>query len=142
MYGRGTGTGSNSSDPNATAATSSTARSRSKNAAGNRSDIGWKHGNDVQGNAKKVKCNYCSKIVSGGISRFKHHLAGTREDCEPCASVPDEVKVVMMKVIAEIKETSKKKRRLVSIKKEEEDIQSEGANCKKEESINRTIATA
>ncbi|XP_016168558.1 uncharacterized protein LOC107611111 [Arachis ipaensis] len=85
--------------------------SRRKNATGNRSDIGWKHGIDVQGNGKKVKCNYCSKTISGGIYRFKHHLAGTKEDSEPCASVPEEVKAVMLKVCVEAKEASLKKRR-------------------------------
>ncbi|XP_015959426.3 uncharacterized protein LOC107483311 [Arachis duranensis] len=85
--------------------------SRRKNATENRSDIGWKHGIDVQGNGKKVKCNYCSKTINGGIYRFKHHLVGTKEDSEPCASVPEEVKAVMLKVCVEDKEASLKKRR-------------------------------
>jgi len=86
-------------------------RPRSKNASGNRTDIGWKHGTDVLGNGKKVRCNYCSKTFNGGIFRFKHHIAGTRYDSEPCVSVPKEVKVVMMKVVAEAKDVSEKKRR-------------------------------
>ncbi|XP_057740493.1 uncharacterized protein LOC130957661 [Arachis stenosperma] len=90
----GSGTGSSlPSIPRPTPAVS-----RRKNATGNRSDIGWKHGIDVQGNGKKVKCNYCSKTINGGIYRFKHHLAGTKEDSKPCASVSEEVKVVMLKV--------------------------------------------
>ena len=84
----GGGNGSNSS--NATTGASLGATSRSKNAPGNRTDIGWKHGTNVLGNGKKVKCNYCSKINNGGIFRFKHHLAGTRWDSEPCASLPEE----------------------------------------------------
>ncbi|XLR03078.1 hypothetical protein S83_069276 [Arachis hypogaea] len=103
----GSGTGSSlPSIPRPTPAVS-----RRKNATGNRSDIGWKHGIDVQGNGKKVKCNYCSKTISGGIYRFKHHLAGTKEDSEPCASVPEEVKAVILKVCVEAKEASLKKRR-------------------------------
>ena len=85
----GSGNGSNSS--NANTGTSTGAASRSKNAPGNRTDIGWKHGIDVLGNGKKVKCNYCSKINNGGIFIFKHHLVGTRWDSKPCASVPEEV---------------------------------------------------
>ncbi|KAH1034436.1 hypothetical protein GYH30_054730 [Glycine max] len=90
------GNGSNSSNANTDTSTGSA--SRSKNAPGNRTDIGWKHGTDVLGNGKKVKCNYCSKINNGGIFRFKHLLAGTRWDSKPCASVPEEVKMLMMNV--------------------------------------------
>ncbi|RZB42307.1 hypothetical protein D0Y65_053051 [Glycine soja] len=94
MYG--SGNGSNSSNANTDTSTGSA--SRSKNAPGNRTDIGWKHGTDVLGNGKKVKCNYCSKINNGGIFRFKHLLAGTKWDSKPCASVPEEVKMLMMNV--------------------------------------------
>ena len=116
------GNGSNSS--NANTGTSIGATSRNKNAPGNRTDIGWKHGIDVLGNGKKVKCNYCSKINNGGIFRFKHHLAGTRWDSEPCASVPEEVKMLMMKVVAEVANASEKRRKLNNIY--EEGIHTEG----------------
>ena len=46
----------------------------------NRSDIGWEHYFEVDGNPKKVRCKYCDKITSGGIYRFKHHLAGSHMD--------------------------------------------------------------
>ncbi|XP_047340886.1 uncharacterized protein LOC124944626 [Impatiens glandulifera] len=65
----------------------------SKNKPGNRSDIGWEYGIDVNSNSKKVKCKFCSKIFSGGIYRFKHHLACTHKDAESCISVPDDVKL-------------------------------------------------
>ncbi|XP_049936976.1 uncharacterized protein LOC126410646 [Nymphaea colorata] len=32
----------------------------------------------------RVKCNYCKQIISGGISRFKHHIAGTHSDVAAC----------------------------------------------------------
>nr|XP_007132560.1 hypothetical protein PHAVU_011G105000g [Phaseolus vulgaris]ESW04554.1 hypothetical protein PHAVU_011G105000g [Phaseolus vulgaris] len=60
---------------------------------------------------KKVKCNYCSKIFNGGIFRFKHHLAGTRYDSEPCVSIPEEIKDLMLKVVSEAKDASLKKRK-------------------------------
>ncbi|KAH1253805.1 hypothetical protein GmHk_04G010378 [Glycine max] len=117
------GSGSNSSGGDTTAGSSSSvARSKYKNAPGNRTDIGWKHGIDVDGNGKKVKCKYCSKIVSGGVFRFKHHLAGTREDFEPCATVRDEINLLMMKIVAESKATKEKKRRLNSIYEDEESV--------------------
>ena len=115
------GSGSNSSGGDTTAGgSSSVARSKYKNAPGNRTDIGWKYGIDVDGSGKKVKCKYCSKIVSGGVFRFKRHLAGTREDSEPCATVPDEIKLLMMKIVVESKATKEKKRRLNSIDEDEE----------------------
>ncbi|KAH1148002.1 hypothetical protein GYH30_042913 [Glycine max] len=116
MSGTGSGNGSDSS--NANTGTSIGATSRCKNAPGNRIDIGWKHGTDVLGNGKKVKCNYCSKINNEGIFRFKHHLAGTRWDSESCASVPDEVKMLRMNVVAEVANASEKRRKLNSIHEE------------------------
>ncbi|XLR33799.1 hypothetical protein S83_061699 [Arachis hypogaea] len=74
-------------------------------------NVGSGIGSSLPRNGKKVKCNYCSKTISGGIYRFKHHLAGTKEDSEPCTSVPEEVKAVMLKVCVEAKEASLKKRR-------------------------------
>ncbi|XP_052119071.1 uncharacterized protein LOC107494867 [Arachis duranensis] len=74
-------------------------------------NVGSGTGSSLPSNGKKVKCNYCSKTISGGIYRFKHHLAGTKEDSEPCASVLEEVKAVMLKVCVEAKEASLKKRR-------------------------------
>ncbi|KAF3789768.1 hypothetical protein EJ110_NYTH14170 [Nymphaea thermarum] len=35
-------------------------------------------------NRLKVKCNYCKQIISGGISCFKHHIAGTHSDVAAC----------------------------------------------------------
>ncbi|KAF3793229.1 hypothetical protein EJ110_NYTH10174 [Nymphaea thermarum] len=32
----------------------------------------------------KVRCNYCKQIISGGISRFKHHIVGTHSDVAAC----------------------------------------------------------
>ncbi|KAH1198308.1 hypothetical protein GmHk_18G051916 [Glycine max] len=112
----GSGNGLDSS--NANTGTSTGAASRSKNAPGNRTDIGWKHGIDVLGNGKKVKCNYCSKINNGGIFIFKHHLVGTRWDSKPCASVPEEVKMLMMNIVSEVANASEKRRKLNSIHEE------------------------
>ncbi|KAK7274607.1 hypothetical protein RIF29_15703 [Crotalaria pallida] len=102
------------------ASTAGTSKGR-KNAPGNRTDIGWKHGKDIEGNARKVKCNYCLKVVSGGIYRFKHHLARTREDAEPCPVVSDEVKELMLKVVTEAKEASKKRKKSNDDAMEEEE---------------------
>uniref|UniRef100_A0A0R0LB65 BED-type domain-containing protein n=1 Tax=Glycine max TaxID=3847 RepID=A0A0R0LB65_SOYBN len=113
--------GSNSSGGDTiTSGSSSVARSKYKNAPGNKTDIGWEHGIDVDGNVKKVKCKYCSKIASGGVFRFKRHLVGTRKDSEPYATVSDEIKLLMMKIVVESKARKEKKRRLNSIDEDEE----------------------
>ena len=52
--------------------------------------------------------------------RFKRHLARTKEDFEPCATVSDEIKLLMMKIVVESKATKEKKRRLNSIDEDEE----------------------
>lgn len=84
-----------------------------KNASGSRTDPGWEHGYDVVGNSRKVKCKYCDKIVNGGIFRFKHHLACTRRDAEPCISVPDDVKKKMLSLVCKIAQASETKKRII-----------------------------
>lgn len=58
----GRGTGSNSTDGNANV--SWVPKTRCKIAQHNKSDSGWKNGRNIQGNGRKVKCNYCLKIAS------------------------------------------------------------------------------
>jgi len=65
---------------------------------------------------KKVKRNYCSKTFNGGIFRLKHHLDGTRYDSEPCFLIPEEIKILMMKVVSNVKNALVKKTRLSSLK--------------------------
>ncbi|XP_019239151.1 PREDICTED: uncharacterized protein LOC109219174 [Nicotiana attenuata] len=54
-------------------------------------DPGWEHGVPQDERKKKVKCNYCEKIVSGGINRFKQHLARIPGEVASCKSAPEEV---------------------------------------------------
>lgn len=54
-------------------------------------DPGWEHGDAQDERKKKVKCKYCEKIVSGGINRFKQHLARIPGEVAPCKSAPEEV---------------------------------------------------
>jgi hypothetical protein len=51
---------------------------------GNRLDMGWQHGIDIDKNSRKVQRKYSQKIISGGIFRLKQYLACTRKDVEPC----------------------------------------------------------
>ncbi|EEF43186.1 uncharacterized protein LOC8261347 [Ricinus communis] len=54
-------------------------------------DPGWEHGVAQDERKKKVKCNYCDKVVSGGINRFKQHLARIPGEVAPCKNAPEEV---------------------------------------------------
>ncbi|KDP28006.1 hypothetical protein JCGZ_19086 [Jatropha curcas] len=54
-------------------------------------DPGWEHGVAQDERKKKVKCNYCEKVVSGGINRFKQHLARIPGEVAPCKNAPEEV---------------------------------------------------
>ncbi|GAU27673.1 hypothetical protein TSUD_126190 [Trifolium subterraneum] len=49
-----------------------------RNSKGNRTDIAWKHGVSVDGGTRRIKCNYCGKVVIGGVYRLKHHLGHTQ----------------------------------------------------------------
>ncbi|KAF1874378.1 hypothetical protein Lal_00008585, partial [Lupinus albus] len=69
-----------------------------KNAHENRSDIVWKHEIAVDG-TRKIQCKYCQKVVSGRSYRFKHHLAETNKDVEPCIIVSDELKKKMLLIL-------------------------------------------
>lgn len=58
-------------------------------------DPGWEHGAAQDGNKKKVKCNYCGKIVSGGIFRLKQHLARISGEVTYCKKAPKDVYMKM-----------------------------------------------
>ncbi|KAH7678542.1 Ribonuclease H-like protein [Dioscorea alata] len=58
-------------------------------------DPGWEHGVAQDEKKKKVKCNYCDKIVSGGINRFKQHLARIPGEVAYCKMAPEEVYLQM-----------------------------------------------
>ncbi|GAB2209656.1 hypothetical protein Droror1_Dr00026877, partial [Drosera rotundifolia] len=49
----------------------------------NRTDPTWEHCLAVstgKNSRLKMQCNYCGKIMSGGVSRMKLHLAGIHGD--------------------------------------------------------------
>ncbi|CAN6548363.1 unnamed protein product [Malus baccata var. baccata] len=58
-------------------------------------DPGWDHGVAQDERKKKVKCNYCGKIVSGGIYRLKQHLARVSGEVTYCDKAPDDVYLSM-----------------------------------------------
>lgn len=90
---------------------SGTVKRKNKNAPGNRSDSGWEHGIEVDGNSKKMKCKYCKVARSRGIYKLKHHLASTSYNVEPCPNVLDEVRKKLGVILKNQSEESFKKRR-------------------------------
>ncbi|VFQ71136.1 unnamed protein product [Cuscuta campestris] len=67
-------------------------------------DPAWPHGTRVNPpNGKSgyvyVKCHHCNKVITGGISRLKDHLAGTRKNSAPCPKVSDPVKKEMLALL-------------------------------------------
>ncbi|CAL9158659.1 unnamed protein product [Musa hybrid cultivar] len=54
-------------------------------------DIGWNHGEIVDGNRFHWMCNWCGLIrYGGGVSRLKKHLAGACH-VKKCPNVPDDI---------------------------------------------------
>ncbi|XP_071921749.1 uncharacterized protein [Coffea arabica] len=58
-------------------------------------DIDWEHGKPVGGNRKVVRCNYCGKIMHGGITRLKEHVSHVTGQVEPCPMASKEVRDLM-----------------------------------------------
>eukprot|EP00268_Persea_americana_P003521 TRINITY_DN11063_c1_g1_i3.p1 TRINITY_DN11063_c1_g1~~TRINITY_DN11063_c1_g1_i3.p1 ORF type:complete len:427 (+),score=78.69 TRINITY_DN11063_c1_g1_i3:391-1671(+) len=58
-------------------------------------DPAWQHGVDVDGKKSKIKCNYCGKVVTGGITRLKEHLAHKTGNVAKCTKVSPELKKEM-----------------------------------------------
>ncbi|XLQ99945.1 hypothetical protein S83_066144 [Arachis hypogaea] len=97
-----------------------------KNTPENRSDKAWKHEISIDGDAKKIKCKYCDKVVTGGVYRLKHHLAGTKKNVELCIGVSDEVKREMFDIVVGLQ------KKLVKTRDFEKKIQSKDEGVEEE----------
>ncbi|KAL0409519.1 UNVERIFIED_CONTAM: hypothetical protein Sradi_1886300 [Sesamum radiatum] len=75
-------------------------------------DNGWEHATPVGGDRKKCKCNYCGKLVHGGITRLKQHIAHVPRNVEACSRVPPEIRKMVRKLLNDgIKEKTASLRR-------------------------------
>jgi len=55
-------------------------------------DITWDYCSVVDiSNKNKLKCDFCSHIITGGVYRMKHHLARTKKDVIACKEVPTDI---------------------------------------------------
>jgi hypothetical protein len=82
-----------------------------KNSSHNRLNVGWQHDINIDKNFRKFHCKYCQKIISGGIFHFKHHLACTSKDFEPCQQVLENVKHMILGVLVKNLEVTENKRK-------------------------------
>ncbi|KAL0373131.1 UNVERIFIED_CONTAM: hypothetical protein Scaly_0994700 [Sesamum calycinum] len=84
---------------------------------------GLEHATPVGGDRKKCKCNYCGKVVHGGITRLKQHIAHVSGNVEACSRVPSEIRKMVQKLLDEgIKEkavTLRRKEALINAVKED-----------------------
>ncbi|CAO2841240.1 unnamed protein product [Amaranthus hypochondriacus] len=67
-------------------------------------DIGWRFGKAVDGNKKKIQCNFCGKVITGGVTRLEQHLAHKKGDVAPCSMVSGEVRRDMMALLTGYKD--------------------------------------
>nr|GEZ48987.1 glucose/ribitol dehydrogenase [Tanacetum cinerariifolium] len=110
---------SSASAPSSSSPSSTNGRkSRRVNAPGARTDVGWGHAIDL--GQKKVKCKFCMGEFSGGIYRFKHHLARTHKDAGTCPMVPEDIKLKFQKVVEQMDLAASKKRRLHLVDEDEQ----------------------
>ncbi|KAI0488470.1 hypothetical protein KFK09_028303 [Dendrobium nobile] len=72
-------------------------RGKEKGSSSLRRDPSWKYSVQVDiGDGEKsyvyLKCNFCEKVVKGGVTRMKEHLSCSHKKVAPCAKVSDNVK--------------------------------------------------
>ena len=78
-------------------------------------DIGWHFGTPVSGNRNNVICKLCGKVIKGGITRLKQHIAHFKGQVSGCPRVTTTVREGMMKLLLDTKakrvDTKKKKKK-------------------------------
>ncbi|XP_012453341.2 uncharacterized protein LOC128041000 [Gossypium raimondii] len=88
-------------------------------------DIGWHFGTPVPNARGSIVCKLCGKVVKGGITRFKEHIAHKTGNVAPCPNVTGVIRESMMNVLKEsnTKKIDKKRRKdeFLSQLTEEED---------------------
>lgn len=65
--------------------------------AKNNEDLAWSFGERHSNN--KVKCNFCEKMVSGGITRLKAHIAGKTGDVAACKRASTQAQILCRQLL-------------------------------------------
>lgn len=74
-------------------------------------NLSWSHGEMIGGDRHKVNCNYCHKVLYGGIYRLKCSLCHIFGDAKGCTNVPTEVRQQMRTHVLGKKVNKEKKRK-------------------------------
>ncbi|XP_075483777.1 uncharacterized protein LOC142523929 [Primulina tabacum] len=77
-------------------------------------DIGWEFGKSIRGDRKTIQCKLCGKIITGGITRLKQHIAHVAGNVESCTKAPKEISLMFRKHLQD----TKNERNLIKKKKE------------------------
>ncbi|KAJ1413707.1 Zinc finger, BED-type [Sesbania bispinosa] len=84
-----------------------------------RTDVVWKHCTPVRENdTNELFCNYCRKVMKGGITRGKQHLIGKAGNVTSCLLAPEAVKAEIRAAI-----DGKKQKQNEAFKKAIQDIE-------------------
>ena len=79
-------------------------------------DIGWNHGEPINVGKKKSRCNYCGKIISGGVTRLKQHVDRVIGQVDPCPTAPQEISKMLREHLsdtAKARENVKRKKEML-----------------------------
>src|SRR5262245_25776743 len=76
-------------------------------------DIGWHFGTPIAGNRNNITCKICEKVIRGGITRLKQHIAHYKGQVAGCPRVTTFVRENMMKLLMDgkAKKIDSKKRK-------------------------------
>lgn len=76
-------------------------------------DIGWEHAVAQNGDKKVPKCNYCGKVIHGGITRLKQHLAHISGEVAACTKVSKELMQLMQRhlAVSKVEKDNKEKKK-------------------------------
>ncbi|PWA77576.1 hypothetical protein CTI12_AA222010 [Artemisia annua] len=94
--------------PSSSYVPSANSRRMRSNAAGARTDVAWDYGVEI--GYRRVKCKFCNEECTGGMFRFKNHLARTHQNVTACTNVPKEVKVKIQNILEQNELASKKRK--------------------------------
>ena len=103
-------------------------------------DIGWEYCTPVDASKKQVVCNFYGKTISGGIYRFKQHLAGVKGNVAGCKKVPEADAQKMRDYFTGVEKAKKEKQRireeigsygLNDSEMEEMEVQEQSGGCSK-----------
>ena len=75
-----------------------------------RDDIGWRFAKAIDGSRHKMSCKLCDKIITGGITRLKQHLAHQKDQLSRCPNVLIEIRKEMIRHLINVQGKKEKRK--------------------------------